>query len=61
MTNAPGAQAYPITASTFVLMHKQPKNAGQSKAALEFFRWALENGQPQAEQARLRPAADRRW
>ena len=27
MTNAPGADSYPITASTFVLMHKQPKDA----------------------------------
>ena len=44
MTNAPGAQAYPITATTFVLMHKQPKDK-----ALTFFRWALQHGQPQAQ------------
>jgi len=49
MTNAPGTNAYPITATTFVLMHKQPKNPAQSKAALDFFRWALEKGQPQAQ------------
>jgi phosphate transport system substrate-binding protein len=48
MTNAPGPDAYPIAASTFILMYKQPKNAA-SKAALEFFRWSLENGQPQAQ------------
>jgi len=48
MTNAPGAQAYPITASTFVLMPRQPKDAARSNAALTFFRWSLENGQPQA-------------
>ncbi|MDB5692690.1 MAG: pstS 4 [Alphaproteobacteria bacterium] len=49
MTNAPGANAYPITATTFVLMHRQPKDKGRSDAALGFFRWALEKGQPQAQ------------
>ncbi|MGN6270333.1 MAG: phosphate ABC transporter substrate-binding protein PstS [Sphingomonas sp.] len=48
MTNAPGAQAYPITASTFVLMPKQPKDEARSQAALKFFRWSLEHGQAQA-------------
>lgn len=48
MTNATGAQAYPITASTFVLMYKQPKDAARSQAAVKFFRWSLEHGQPQA-------------
>ena len=49
MTNAPGKGAYPIAASTFVLMYKQPKNPTSSKAALGFFNWALEHGQKQAE------------
>ena len=49
MTNAPGANAYPITATTFVLMHKQPKDKARSDAALSFFRWALGKGQPQAQ------------
>jgi phosphate transport system substrate-binding protein len=48
MTNAPGANAYPITASTFVLMYKQPKNPASSAAALKFFKWSLEKGQKQA-------------
>jgi len=48
MTNAPGPNAYPITASTFVLMYKQPKNAQSSAAARKFFRWSLEKGQKQA-------------
>jgi phosphate transport system substrate-binding protein len=48
MTNAPGPKAYPITASTFVLMYKTPKNAENSVAARKFFRWALEKGQKQA-------------
>jgi phosphate transport system substrate-binding protein len=49
MTNAPGAKAYPITASTFILVYKQPKDAAASKEALDFFKWALEKGQPQAQ------------
>jgi phosphate transport system substrate-binding protein len=48
MTNAPGANSYPITASTFVLMYKQPKNASSSQSARKFFNWALTKGQPQA-------------
>ena len=49
MTNAPGPDAYPLAASTFVLMYKQPKDEDASKAALDFFKWSLEKGQPQAE------------
>ena len=48
MTNAPGANAYPITATTWVLMYKNPKNPASSREALKFFRWSLENGQRQA-------------
>ncbi|HEY4070354.1 MAG TPA: phosphate ABC transporter substrate-binding protein PstS [Sphingomicrobium sp.] len=48
MTNAPGAASYPIAASTFVLMYKQPKNAAASEQARKFFNWALTKGQPQA-------------
>jgi len=48
MTNAPGAQAWPITATTWVVMYKKPKNAEHTKVAFEFFKWALENGQKDA-------------
>jgi phosphate transport system substrate-binding protein len=48
MTNAPGANAYPITATTFVLMYKHPKNPPRAAASLKFFRWAMEKGQAQA-------------
>ena len=48
MTNAPGADAFPIAATTWVIMYKRPKNAERSKVAFEFFKWALENGQAQA-------------
>jgi phosphate transport system substrate-binding protein len=48
ITNAPGANSWPIAASSFVLMYRQPKDAARSKTALDFFKWALEKGQPQA-------------
>ena len=48
MTDAPGVNAYPVTATTFVLMYKQPKDKPRSDSALKFFRWALDKGQPQA-------------
>ena len=48
ITNAPGADAWPITATNFMLMHKQPKDPARSQAARDFFRWAFERGQAQA-------------
>ena len=48
MTNAPGATAWPITATSWVLMVKQPKNAANSKVALDFFRYAYSDGKSAA-------------
>ena len=48
MTNAPGPNAYPITATTWVLFYKNPKDMATTKEALKFFRWSLEKGQKQA-------------
>ncbi|WPP02197.1 phosphate ABC transporter substrate-binding protein PstS [Pseudomonas sp. HR96] len=48
MTNAPGDAAWPITATTWIIMYKTAKNAEQSGAAFDFFKWSLEHGQEQA-------------
>ena len=48
ITNAPGAQAWPITATNFILMRKQPRDAAAAKAAQDFFRWAWKDGTGQA-------------
>jgi phosphate transport system substrate-binding protein len=48
MTDAPGEQAYPVAATSFVLMYKNPKDATRSRQALDFFRWAFDHGQKQA-------------
>src|ERR1700761_606742 len=49
MTDAPGANAYPITATTFVLMHKQSRSPDSTAIAMDFLRWSLESGQTLAE------------
>ena len=49
MTNAPGNKAWPIAATTWVVMYKRPRHAERSKVARQFFRWSLEHGQAQAE------------
>lgn len=48
MTNASGANAWPIAATTWVMMYKQPKNAANSVSARKFFNWSLTKGQKQA-------------
>ena len=48
MTDSPGVDAYPIAATAFVLIPKTTKSPARSKAAFEFFRWVLENGQKSA-------------
>jgi phosphate transport system substrate-binding protein len=55
MTDAPGANAYPITATTFVLMYKQPKSPESTATTIDFIRWSLESGRPQAEQLHYVP------
>ena len=58
MTNAPGAQAYPIAASTFILLPKQPNDKARSDAAIAFFKYALEKGQNQAKKLDYVPLPD---
>ena len=48
MTNAPGDESWPITASVFVIMYKQPKNAASAEATKDFFTWVFANGDEQA-------------
>src|SRR6476646_10668486 len=58
MTNAAGANAYPIAASTFILLPKQPKDRARSSAAIAFFKYALEHGQDQAKKLDYVPLPD---
>ncbi|QGM04730.1 phosphate ABC transporter substrate-binding protein PstS [Stenotrophomonas maltophilia] len=58
MTNAPGAESWPITATNFILVHKKPKNAANGKATQEFFRWVYKSGDAQARQLDYVPLPD---
>jgi phosphate transport system substrate-binding protein len=48
MTNAPGDTAWPITATSWVIMYKKPRNAANAKVVMDFFKWSYEHGQEQA-------------
>lgn len=50
LADEPGDASWPITAATFVLMHKEPKDKAQSAEALKFFEWAYSKGGPIAEE-----------
>lgn len=58
MTDAPGDNAYPVTATVFVIMYKQPKDAARANAAFKFFKWALKEGQKQATELDYVPLPD---
>ena len=58
MTNAPGAEAWPITATNFILMYKQPKNAATAKQARDFFAWIYANGDAAAQELHYVPLPD---
>ncbi len=44
LTNQPGAEAWPITAPTFILVPKTPEKPEQVAEVLKFFDWAYKNG-----------------
>jgi phosphate transport system substrate-binding protein len=50
LTDQPGDKSWPITASTFILMHKEPADKAASAEALKFFKWAFANGGKAAEE-----------
>ncbi|MGW1425015.1 hypothetical protein ACWAT4_33360 [Bradyrhizobium manausense] len=44
LTNAPCEDADPITATTFMVMTRQPKSPERSTAAIDFVRWTASAG-----------------
>jgi phosphate transport system substrate-binding protein len=50
LTDQPGDKSWPITASTFILMHREPADKAASGEALKFFKWAFANGGKMAEE-----------
>jgi phosphate transport system substrate-binding protein len=50
LANQPGAESWPMTAATFILVHKQPDDAAAVGEALKFFAWAYAKGDKMAEE-----------
>lgn len=44
LTDEPGKASWPISGATFVLIHKQSKDAGRTLEVLKFFEWAYAKG-----------------
>ncbi len=49
LTNQAGADSWPITGATFILMHKVQDKPAQAAATLKFFQWAYQNGDKTAD------------
>jgi phosphate transport system substrate-binding protein len=45
ITNAPGANAYPISSFTWMLFFQNPQDKARAKIMADFFKWALGDGQ----------------
>ena len=55
ITNAAGAGAYPVSSFTWLLLYQEPKNLAQSRAMVDFMKWALTEGQQFASQLGYAP------
>jgi len=50
LADQPGADTWPMTAATFILMYKSPEDPAASRSALKFFAWAYEKGGKMADE-----------
>jgi phosphate transport system substrate-binding protein len=58
LTDQPGDKSWPIVASTFILMHKEPTDKAASAEAVKFFGWAFAKGGKMAEDLDYIPMPD---
>ena len=49
LTNQPGANSWPITGASFILMYKTQQHPERAREVLKFFDWAFHHGQKLAE------------
>src|SRR5580704_3382953 len=68
LTDQPGEKSWPVTASTFILMHKEPVDKAASAEAIKFFKWAFSKGDRMAEEldyipmpANVVPLIEKTW
>jgi len=50
LANQPGAGSWPMTAATWILIHKQPQDPAAAAEALKFFAWAYDKGEKMADE-----------
>jgi len=50
LTNQPGAESWPITGASFILVYKKPDDAAVVGEVLKFYDWAFKNGQKAADE-----------
>ena len=58
LTDQPGEASWPITAATFILIHKDATDKAASQEAIKFFKWAFEKGDKMAEELDYIPMPD---
>ncbi len=58
LINQRGAQSWPITAASFVLLRTSAEAAGRNREALKFFDWAITQGQQAAQDLDYVPLPD---
>ncbi len=58
MVNAKGANSWPVSTASFILMYKQPSDKAASGEALKFFDWAFAKGKQLAAELDYVPLPD---
>jgi phosphate transport system substrate-binding protein len=58
MVNAKGANSWPVSTASFILMYKEPADKTASAEALKFFDWAFKNGKAMAAELDYVPLPD---
>ena len=58
LANQPGADSWPMTAATFILMHTTQAHPQKAKEVLNFFNWAYANGDKMAKDLDYIPMPD---
>ena len=59
LANQPGANSWPMTAATWILVYKQPTDTAATAEALKFFAWAYAKGDKMAEELDYVPMPDK--
>jgi len=59
LANQPGATSWPMTAATWILLHKKPQDPAATAEALKFFAWSHAKGDKMADELDYVPMPDK--